>query len=517
MKMFPDKMPRHSFGICLALIVVVFALYIQVGNHAFLNYDDNEYVTGNPNVSGGITVKSITWAFTSFEASNWHPLTWLSHMVDAELYGMDPRGHHLSNVAIHAISAVLLFLFLLRITGLQWHSSCVAVFFAIHPLHVESVAWVAERKDVLSAFFWFLTLFLYCSYTAERKRAFYLLALVSFVLGLMAKPMLVTLPLVMLLLDYWPLNRYRTKEWLDETGQLPDRSAPLKVLVLEKIPFFACTLASSIITIFAQHSDGAIKSLGAIPFPLRVENSLIAYVTYIGKIIWPDDLAILYPIPSSYPFWQVICSLLVLLLISVATIRARRGFPYLAVGWLWFLVTLIPVIGLIQVGVQSMADRYTYIPSIGLFIMAVWGIPDLLAGFTYRRAILTLLAGTVISAKTAVTWQQIGYWRDNFSLYEQALEVTTGNYVIHNNLGIAHANNWNLDAAIREFREALRINPNYSEAHYNLGITLAMRGDLDTAIWELREALRIHPGDTKAKYNLGVALGQKRQLLEFGK
>jgi len=289
------------------------------------------------------------------------------------------------------------------------------------------------------------------------------------------------------------------------------------VLVKEKIPFFACAAASSIITFFAQHSGGAVKSLDAVPFLHRMENALIAYVTYIGNIIWPDDLAILYPIPPSYPFWQVVCSLLVLLLISAATVRARNRFPYLAVGWLWVVVALLPVIGLIQVGVQAMADRYTYIPSIGLFIMAVWGITDLVAGLKYRAAILTLLAGAVISVNTAVTWQQIGHWRDNYSLYGQALKVTTGNYVIHNNLGIAHAKNWDLDAAIREFHEALRINPNYSEAHYNLGISLAMRGDLDTAIREFREALRINPGDAKAHFNLGVALEQKRQLLGPGK
>lgn len=515
--MFSGSASRHSAGICLALVVIVFAVYIQVGNHAFLNYDDNDYVTGNPNVASGITVKSIIWAFTSFEASNWHPLTWLSHMVDAELFGMDPRGHHLTSVAVHAMSTMLLFLFLLGITGSLWHSSSVAVFFAIHPLHVESVAWVAERKDVLSAFFWFLTLLLYSKYTAKQKRVFYLLALVSFALGLMAKPMLVTLPVVMLLLDYWPLGRYRTKERLDGPGQLSGKGAPLKVLVLEKIPFFACAVASSIVTIFAQQSSGAIKSLGAIPFPLRVENSLISYVTYIGNIIWPDDLVVLYPIPPAYPFWQIIGSLLVLLLISVTAVRARQRCPYLALGWLWFLVTLIPVIGLIQVGVQSMADRYTYIPSIGLFIMAVWGIPELLKGLQYRVAILTLLAGVVISAETAVTWQQIGYWRDNFSLYGHALESTSDNYVIHNNLGSAYATDWNLDAAIREFREALRIKPDYSEAHYNLGIALAMKGATDAAIRELREALRINPGNTKAYYNLEIALEQKRLLRGIGK
>ncbi|WP_214175835.1 tetratricopeptide repeat protein [Geomobilimonas luticola] len=508
--MFSGNVPRQSAGICLALIVMVFALYFQVGNHAFLNYDDNVYVTANPNVAGGITGESIIWAFTSFDASNWHPLTWLSHMVDVELFGMDPRGHHLTSVAIHALSTVLLFLLLLRITGSRWHSSCVAVFFAIHPLHVESVAWVAERKDVLSAFFWFLTLLLYASYTVQQKRVFYLLALASFALGLMAKPMLVTLPVVMLLLDYWPLGRCRT-------GGADGEGRSFRVLVREKVPFFACALASSILTVFAQRSEGAIKSLGAVPFPLRLENSLVSYGAYLGNIIWPDDLAILYPIPSSYPLWQVIGSLFVLLFVSVATVRARHRFPYLAVGWLWFLVTLVPVIGLLQVGVQSMADRYTYIPSIGLFIMAVWGIPELLAGFTYRMAILTLLAGAVIGAKTAVTWQQLGYWRDNFSLYEQTLKVTDDNYVIHNNLGIAHADAWNLDAAIGEFRKALRINPNYAEAHYNLGIALAMKGELDMAIREFREALRIHPGDAKANYNLGVALEQKRQLLGSGK
>lgn len=512
-EVIPASTLRQSACICLALIVIVFAVYLQVGNHAFLNYDDNIYVTGNPHVADGISAKSIIWAFTTFEASNWHPITWLSHMIDAELYDMDPAGHHLTSVAIHAISTVLLFLLLLRISGLPWHSSCVAILFAVHPLHVESVAWIAERKDVLSALFWFLTLLWYAHYTAQQRRLYYLLALASFVVGLMAKPMLVTLPIVMLLLDYWPLNRYP----LEVSGHPSDRRARLKELLREKIPFLACALASSVITVFAQRSGGAIKSLGAIPFPLRVENALVAYATYIGNILWPDDLAVLYPIPPAYPFWQVSGSLLLLLLISVATVRARRRFPYLVMGWLWFLVTLLPVIGLIQVGVQSMADRYTYLPSIGLFIMAVWGIPDLVRGLKYRVAILAVLAAAVISAKTAVTWQQIGYWRDNFSLYEQALEETSNNYVIHNNLGSAYANSWNLEAAIREFREAVRIKPTYSEAHYNLGIALAMKGDTDAAIGELREALRLNPGNAKAYYNLGIALEQQRLLRGTGK
>ncbi len=503
---------RLNAGICLILVTIVCAVYMQVGNHAFLNYDDTVYVTGNPRVAEGITAAGIVWAFTTFDASNWHPVTWLSHMVDAELYDLDPRGHHLTSVAIHAFSTVLLFLLLQRISGFPWRSACVAALFAIHPLHVESVAWIAERKDVLSAFFWFLTLLLYSGYAAEQKRTWYYLALAAFVMGLMAKPMLVTLPVVMLLLDYWPFNRYLSEKQAKGSGK-----AALKALIREKIPFFACATAASIITICAQQTDGAIKSLAAIPLPLRLENSLIAYVTYIGKTIWPDDLAILYPFPPSYPFWQVSGSLLVLLLISVATIRTRNRFPWLLTGWFWFLITLLPVIGLIQVGVQSMADRYSYIPSIGLFIMAVWGITTLVKGLKYRIAILTVLATVVISAKTAVTWQQIGYWRNSFSVYERTLEVTSNNYVIHNNLGSAYANSWDLEAAIREFREALRIYPAYSEAHYNLGIALAMKGATDEAVGELREALRLNPGNSKAIYNLEIALEQQRLQRGSGK
>jgi tetratricopeptide (TPR) repeat protein len=288
-------------------------------------------------------------------------------------------------------------------------------------------------------------------------------------------------------------------------------------LVREKIPFLVCALISSVVTIFAQHSGGAVKSLDAIPFPLRVENSLISYVSYIYNIIWPDDLAILYPIPPSYSFWQVGGSLLILLLISAAIFRAGKRYPYLAMGWAWFLITLIPVIGIIQVGVQSMADRYSYIPSIGLFIMAVWGIPELATVMKHRKVILALLAGMIIIAKTAVTWQYIGYWRDDIPLYLETLENTSDNYVIHNNLGSEYAHNWELDKAILEFRKALRIKPDYSDAHYNLGIALAMKGDPDSAISELREALRINPGNAKAQFNLGIALEQKRQLLKMGK
>ena len=494
---------RSTVLICLALILFAVAVYLQVGNHQFLNFDDDVYVTANPHVASGITAKNILWAFTSVDAANWHPVTWLSHMADVQFYGMNPRSHHLTSVAIHAISTAILFLLLFRITGARWQSSIVAALFALHPLHVESVAWVAERKDVLSAFFWFLTLLLYAEYATKRKPALYLFTLASFVLGLMSKPMLVTLPVVMLLIDYWPLNRFRSRE--EREG-----AQSLLALVKEKIPFFVCSFLSSVATIIAQHSGGAIKSLNATPPLLRIENALVAYVTYIGKTLWPRDLAVLYPIPPSFPLWQVIGSLLILLLVSAATIRAIRHYPYLAVGWGWFVVTLVPVIGLVQVGVQARADRYTYIPLTGLFIMAVWGIPDVAKGLKYREGILMLLAGAVITVSAALSWQQLGYWQDNDSLYRHTLNVTADNYVIHNNLGIVLANRWNLDAAIQEFQEALRINPKYSEAHYNLGMTFAIKGNVDAAIQELQEALRLNPEHPKAQLNLGVALEQKR-------
>jgi tetratricopeptide (TPR) repeat protein len=494
--------------ISTALIVIILAVYMQVGNYEFTNFDDPEYVTENPHVSSGITGKNIIWAFTFVEENNWHPITWLSHMADVELYGMNPRGHHLTNVIIHTVSSLLLLFLLLRFTGSLWQSSFVAFLFALHPLHVESVAWVAERKDVLSAFFWFLTLFLYSEYASKRKLTLYMLSLLTFVLGLMSKPMLVTLPIVMLLMDFWPLDRYRHEEQVQ--GQ--QRSVigfSFTALVKKKIPFFACSLLSAVITIYAQNKGGAIKSFDMIPFLLRVENALIAYVKYIFKTFWPQDLAVLYPFPFSIPLWEVIGSLLLLLLVSVATFRVRHRHPYLLVGWFWFLVTLLPVIGLIQVGLQSMADRYTYIPLTGLFIMAAWGVPNLTKGLQHREGILSLLAGGVIITSASLTWQQLGYWRDGISLFRHALQCTAGNYAAHNQLGNVIASKGDLDAAIKEYQEALRLDPNFSGAHYNLGRALASEGNLDAAIKEYQEALRLDPNFSGAHNNLGVALAIK--------
>jgi tetratricopeptide (TPR) repeat protein len=492
--------------ICVALAFIILAVYMQAGNHQFLIYDDGVYVKNNPHVTSGITGKNIIWAFTSTDAANWHPITWLSHMADAQLYGMDPRGHHLTNVVIHTVSSVLLLLLLFRLTGSLWQSSFVAALFALHPLHVESVAWVAERKDVLCGFFWFLTLLFYSEYVAKRKPTLYFLSLFSFMLGLMSKPMLVTLPLVMLLIDFWPLNRYRFGEQGLEVCQLP---GGVTVLIKEKVPFFVSSFISGIVTIYAQ---GKGEALNVISFRLSVENALITYEKYILKTLWPYDLAVLYPLSSSLPLWQAISSLLILLLVSAAVFWLGSRCPYLPVGWFWFLVTLLPVIGLIQVGVQAMADRYTYIPLIGLFIMVAWGVPDLIKGLRRRKVILALLSVATITASAVLTWQQLGYWRDDVSLYRHTLRVTSGNYVIHNNLGVALYSKGDLDAAIQEYREALRISPNYSDAHNNLGLALARKGYFDEAIQEYQEALRTSPNHTHAHNNLGLAFVRKGDL-----
>ena len=500
--------------VIMALVAITLTVYLKTGNYQFLGFDDDEYVTNNLHVASGMTGENIVWAFTSFDASNWHPVTWLSHMADVRFYGMNPRGHHLTNVVIHIISSLLLLLFLFRFTGSLWQSSFVAALFALHPLHVESVAWVAERKDVLSAFFWVLTLLFYSEYAAKRKPALYILSLFTFVLGLMAKPMLITLPIVMLLMDFWPLNRYRHEG--EEQG-LRQVSGRITAFIKEKIPFFIFSLISAVVTIYAQNESGAVKNFDQISLELRLENALMAYVKYIGKTLWPHDLAVFYPMPSTFPLWQVIGSLLVLLLISSATIWGVRRYPYLAAGWFWFLVTLVPVIGLIQVGGQSMADRYTYIPMIGLLIMVAWGAADLTRNLQHQKVVLALLAGAVIFASTAMTWQQLGYWRDDISLFRHTLQVTTDNSFINYNMGVALAEKGDLDAAIREYLEAVRISPDFTEAHTNLGIALGKKGNLDAAIKELREALRISPNETIVQSALESALNQKRTQNELGK
>ena len=411
--------------------------------------------------------------------------------------------------------------------------------FALHPLHVESVAWVAERKDVLSGLFCFLTLLLYSEYVVTRKSVIYTLSVLSFVLGLMAKPMLVTLPIVMLLVDFWPLGRYRH---VSPANGLPKHSCRIIVLVKEKIPFFVCSLLSGIVTICAQHAGGAVVSLSTVAFHDRIGNALVSYVKYVGKTFYPQDLAVFYPY-TSISRWEAAGSMIILAALSTIIARTRHRYPYLAMGWLWFIITLLPVIGLLQVGIQSMADRYTYIPVVGLFIMAAWGGADMTNGLRYRKAILGILASAALIVATILTCGQLGYWRDNLTLYRHTLQITDNNYFVTYNLGVALADKGDMDSAIeayrttlriypnfymanhamgivfmvkgqldeaiKEFRLALRTNPDYAVAHYSLGLALAGEGSRDAAIYEYREALRINPEDKAAHIDLGVALASK--------
>ena len=502
---------RNLVLMSIALAIITLSVYIPVGNHQFLNLDDNLYVTENLHVSSGITWNNIVWAFTSVGEStaNWHPITWLSHMADAQIFGMNPRGHHLTNVVIHTLSSLLLLILLFRISGSLWQSSFVAALFALHPLHVESVAWVAERKDVLSAFFMFLTLIFYSNYVVNRKPVQYLLTLFSFILGLMSKPMLVTLPIVMLLMDFWPLNRYSPKEQESVRHPFSDTNSPLISLLKEKIPFFACSLFSAVITICAQRTGGAMSNLDVLPLGLRIENAIAAYGKYIAQTFWPHDLAILYPFKISLQLWQTLCLLFILFLVSAIAIWFRRQYPYYLVGWFWFIITLVPVIGLIQVGAQSLADRYMYIPQTGLFIMIAWGVSELTKSLMHRVEILSLLSAAVIMITTILTWQQLSYWKDNITLYSHALNVTSGHPLIHNNLGNALAEQGNMYEGIRECKQALRKMPQFSDAHASLGKYYFAIGDIDTAIKECTIAIEIDPNNVKSQKLLDAFFGLK--------
>ena len=371
---------RLGIWICFSLVISILCIYWQVRHFSFVNYDDPQYVTANYAVQAGLAFENIRWAFTAVHANNWHPLTWLSHMLDCQIYGLDPGRHHLTNVLFHILNTLLLFLVFKKMTGALWKSAFVAALFALHPLHVESVVWVAERKDVLSTFFFMLTLWSYTRYVERTNLYNYLMVLLFFMLGLMTKPMLVTLPFVFLLLDYWPLQRFCFGS-SDSNGQ---RSFYWG-LVWEKMPLFILSSASSVVTYLVQKSSGAVNSLAAIPFHVRIANALLSYVSYIEKMLWPEHLAVLYPYPNVILPWKIVCAGLLLMMISVFIFRRLRSKPYLAVGWLWYLGTLVPVIGIVQVGAQAMADRYTYVPLIGIFFIAAWGGADLVTKWRFRK------------------------------------------------------------------------------------------------------------------------------------
>jgi len=425
---------RHSPErlISLFLILGAFSVFWPVLNFEFVNFDDDTYVSENPHIQDGLTWGGVQWAFLidpgsgSQHADFWIPMTFISHMITIELFGLEPWGHHMVNLMIHIMNTLLLFWTLRRMTGSLWKSGFVAALFAIHPLHVESVAWVTERKDVLSTLFWILTIWVYAFYTKRPKFHRYLLVALTFSLGLMSKPIVMTLPFVLLLLDYWPLHRFR---WGDHQTALK--------LVWEKTPLMALTGVCFVLTLLVQQKWETVGSLQTFPLGNRIGNALVSYVDYIGKMFWPMNLAVFYPHPGNLPLEQIIVSALLLLAITILVIRWSPRAPYLVVGWLLFLGTLVPVIGLVQVGQQAMADRYTYIPLIGLFIIIAWGIPDLIAKWHYQKLFLSLGAGLILSALMVITWLQVQHWRNSISLFEHAIEVTGTNYVAYHNLGLA--------------------------------------------------------------------------------
>ena len=476
--------PRLDFWIGIFLLVAVLAVYVQVRSHSFISFDDPIYVTENPQVRSGLTWDGVIWAFTTFHDSNWFPLTWLSHMLDCQLFGVDSGWHHLMNVFIHALSTLLLFAVLRRMTGSRWRSALVALLFGVHPLHVESVAWVAERKDVLSALFWMLTLWAYAGYAARPGRARYALALFVFCLGLMAKPMLVTLPVVLVLLDLWPLGR--------------------GLRIREKLPFFAASLASSVVAYLAHQKGGAVASFEVVPLGIRLENASVSYALYILKTVWPSHLAVFYPYPLQSLLMPAIFAASALAIITVLVIRGFPQRPYLTVGWLWYVVTLVPVIGLVQTGSQARADRYTYIPMIGLSIALVWGISKLLEPWPRFRV---ALAAAVAGACLTLTWFQVQYWRNDIALYQHAIDVVPDNYIARFNLASALEAEGQTNEAIAQLREAVRVRPYYVPARAELGQLLAMQGHTDEALEQLQTAVKLRPDDPIAHYRLGSVLG----------
>ena len=557
-------------AVCGFLVLAVIAVFGQTARHEFINLDDQDYVYENRHVSGGLTCEAVAWAITAYHSGNWHPLTWLSHMLDCQLYGLKPGGHHLTNLLLHAAAAVLLFLTLRRMTGALWPSAWVAAVFAIHPLRVESVAWVAERKDVLSGVLFTLTLWFYARY-AERPASWvrYLSVVATFALGLTAKPMLVTLPFVLLLLDYWPLGRFGVpgrsgtpcltplnyrplghfaplREGSKEDEAIPPRptggpdnlsiwaaerqealatplvpggtpiaklSVPPMRLVVEKIPLFVLAAASCAVTVAAQHE--ALRSLEQVAFRWRFANAAVAYVAYLGKMLCPAGLAVLYPLPKDGPpALEVVAAAAVLVAISTAVFAARRTCPYLLFGWLWYLGTLVPVIGLVQVGEQAMADRYTYLTQIGLYAAIAWGAAHAAGSWRSRCPGFAAVSALVVAALIVCAWQQTRCWRDSETLWTHTLACTSRNSTAHYNLGLVLAGRGQADEAIGHYRKALKIEPDRLEAHNTLGNALAARGQADEAIAQYRQALEIKPNDVVAHNNLGYALAGRGQLDE---
>jgi protein O-mannosyl-transferase len=485
----------RDLWICLLLLAVIFSVYSQVRYFEFVNYDDPDYVS-NAHVRGGLTLQNVIWAFTSTDDANWFPLTRISHLLDFQLLGHNSGPQHLTSAILHAIGALLLFWLFKRMTGARWPSAFVALVFALHPLHIESVAWVAERKDVLSTLFLFLSLWAYLSYVKRAVIGRYLLVVLLFCAGIMCKPMIVTFPFIALLLDVWPLRRFSMKA------------------ILEKLPLLAISAAASIVTYLAQRQAGSVASFNEVPFALRAGNALVAYVTYIAQFFWPVDLAVFYPYPAATSLWPAMVAALLLAGITAVALRSFKRRPYLAVGWFWYLGTLVPVLGLIQAGVQSRADRYTYVPLVGISIMLAWGFADLCARWQAAKPAMAVLAFLVCSVWSYLTWLNLRNWRDSVSLFQHAIQVTPNNYLAYNNLGVALRQRGQTAEAMADFQEAIKIRPHYAEAQNNLGEALLIQGRIDEAAPYIQAALRGEPDSPEAHVNWATVLNTRGQHSE---
>lgn len=507
-----------TIAICFLLVTIVWVVFGQTLQHEFVNFDDDQYVYENPKITSGLSLEGIGWAFTHVHADNWHPLTTISHMLDCQIYGVQPAGHHFTNVLLHSVAVIFLFLALWDLTGAKWPSAFVAVLFAIHPLRVGSVAWIAERKDVLSGAFFMLTLWAYARYVRKTRPGSgrFMTVVILFGLGLMCKPSLVTLPFVLLLLDYWPLRRVAESanaksarsargESATVSRQLPTKS--FQDLVIEKIPLFVLSALSCVATLLAQ--ERAVITTRLLSFGDRVGNAMIAYVAYIGQMIWPAGLSVIYPYPSGgLNVGQAVLAVVVLSVVSVVCFLWRGKHAYLWVGWLWFLGVLIPMIGIVQVGAQARADRYTYLAQIGLYIMITWGAVELFTKWRGGRTVLIAVAVLVATALTADSFFQASFWRNNETLWNQSLTNTSNNHIAQNNLGNALMHKGQLDEAIVHFRQALEIYPNYPEANNNLGYALAHKGNFPDAIPFFQAAIRALPNYAKAHNNLAISLAE---------
>jgi tetratricopeptide (TPR) repeat protein len=526
---------RRNFFICLLLAGLTLSAFWPVGHLGFIIYDDHGYVSENQHVQTGITADSVRWAFTSRDCSNWHPVTWLSHMLDCQLFGLNASGPHWVNLGFHLANTLLLFFVLRQMTAAVWCSAFVAALFALHPTHLQSVAWISERKDTLSAFFFLLTLWAYARYAlgmtsgkwqvagtkavtpppgpspvTRHPSLFYGLALAFFILGLMSKPMLVTLPVILLLLDFWPLGRIA--DW-ENAVQFP----VLRRLLWEKVPFVALSVGSSIVTFWAQQAAGAVIALGALPWYWRTPNTLVFYVDYLGKMFWPVNLAILYPYPYIWiPTVEIVSCGLLLLVLSVFCIRQARRQPWLLVGWFWFVVMLVPVIGLVQVGIQAMADRYTYLPSIGLFIAVAWSMAGVAAVSRFWRAAMVAGATALVLACLLDTRYQLRYWRDSVTLFTHTLAVTGENPAVRLNLGMALVESGDLAGAARNYRAVLKRLPDYEDVHYRLGYVLIQQERYEEARAEFGEVLRLNPNNPFARKFYGDTLAAQGKYAEAG-